>query len=228
MQRYYEVLHAERVTIKLKPLMPEANKLKRVNHIYKQIIRPISKRQSILQFDDHKDLVMIDESWIFFKYNDGKVYRMDDIDIEEQPQCRHKSHIEKIMFLAVLARPRPELGFDGKICMVPLVEMKTAKRGSVSRPKGTMEMHNVSMNEEVYHNLFTKCIPELGIKAVFDQIEGKMWWMKGKVLKIQQDGVTPNTALNSVKDLEAAGSDHMAVPTEEMDCKVCHPVSQLP
>ena len=24
------------------------------------------------------------------------------------------------------------------------------------------------------------------IKAVFDQIEEKMWWMKGKVLKIQQ------------------------------------------
>ena len=32
-----------------------------------------------------------------------------------------------------------------------------------------MEMRNVSMNEEVYHNLFTKGIPELGIKAVFDQ-----------------------------------------------------------
>ena len=47
-----------------------------------------------------------------------------------------------------------------------------------------MEMRNVSMNEEVYHNLFTKGIPELGVKAVFDQIEEKMWWMKGKVLKM--------------------------------------------
>ena len=81
--------------------------------------------------------------------------------------------------------------------------MRPAKRSSVNRPKGTMEMRNVSMNEEVYHNLFTKGIPELGIKAVFDQIEEKMWWMKGKVLKIQQDGATPHTALNSAKDLEA-------------------------
>jgi hypothetical protein len=79
------------------------------------------------------------------------------------------------MFLAMFARPRPELGFDGKICMVPVVEMRSAKRDSVNRPKGTMEMHNVSMNEEVYHNLLTKGIPELGIKAVFDQIEEKMW-----------------------------------------------------
>ena len=75
--------------------MTEANKLKRVNHVYKQIVRPISNRQSILQFDDHKDIVMIDESWTFLKYNDGKVYRMDDVEIEELPQCGHKSHIEK-------------------------------------------------------------------------------------------------------------------------------------
>ena len=58
-----------------------------------------------------------------FKHNDGKVYRMDEVETEELPQCGHKSHIEKIMFLAVLARPRPELGFDGKICMVPVVEI---------------------------------------------------------------------------------------------------------
>ena len=158
---------------------------------------------------------MIDESWMCFKHNDGKVYRMDEVETEELPQCGHKSHIEKIMFLAALARPRPELGFDGKICMVPVVEMRPAKRSSVNRPKGTMEMRNVSMNEEVYHNLFTKGIPELGIKAVFDQIEEKMWWMKGKVLKIQQDGATPHTALNSVKDLEAAGSDDTSVPIED-------------
>ena len=48
-----------------------------------------------------------------------------------------------------------------------------------------------------------------------DQIEEKMWWMKGKVLKIQQDGATPHTALNSVKDLEAAGSDNTSVPSED-------------
>ena len=29
-------------------------------------------------------------------------------------------------------------------------------------------MHNVSMNEEAYHNLFTEGTPELGIKAALD------------------------------------------------------------
>ena len=96
MQRYYELLHAEKVAIKLRPLTTGANKLNRVNHVYKQIARPSGDRQSLLQFDDHKDLVMIDESWIYFKYNDGKVYRMDDveIEIEEPPQCGHAITIE--------------------------------------------------------------------------------------------------------------------------------------
>ena len=43
---------------------------------------------------------------------------MDDIEIEDLPQFGHMSHIEKLMFLAVLVRPRPEFGFDGKICMI--------------------------------------------------------------------------------------------------------------
>ena len=72
---------------------------------------------------------MIDESWMYFKHNDEKVYRMDEVEIEELPQCGRKSHIEKIMFLAALARPRPELGFDEKICMVPVVEQRLPRDG---------------------------------------------------------------------------------------------------
>ena len=71
------------------------------------------------------------------------------------------------------------------------------------------------MNEEVRHSLFTKGAPELGVKAAFDQIEEKMWWMKGKALKTQQDGATPHAALNSVKDLEATGSDDASLPIED-------------
>ena len=41
-----------------------------------------------------------------------------------------------------------------------------------------------------------------------------MWWMKGEALKIQQDGATPHAALNSMKDLEAAGSD-VSVPAKD-------------
>ena len=54
---------------------------------------------------------------------------MDEVEIEELPQCGRKSHIEKIMFLAALARPRPELGFDEKICMVPVVEQRLPRDG---------------------------------------------------------------------------------------------------
>ena len=83
MQRHYELLHAEKVNIKLKPLMTETNKLNRLSHVYRQITPPRNNRQSVLRLDDHKDLVMIDESLIYFKHNDGKVYRVDEVEIEE-------------------------------------------------------------------------------------------------------------------------------------------------
>ena len=57
--------------------------MNRLSHVYKQIAPPSNNRQSVLRFDDHKDLVKIDESWMHFKYNDGKVYRMDEVEIEE-------------------------------------------------------------------------------------------------------------------------------------------------
>ena len=50
--------------------------------------------------------------------NDGKVLLVDDIDVLVLPQCQHKSHIEKIMFITAMARPRmfPDgTWFDGKI-----------------------------------------------------------------------------------------------------------------
>jgi hypothetical protein len=43
---------------------------------------------------------------------------VDDIDVLVLPQCQHKSHIEKIMFITAMARPRmfPDgTWFDGKI-----------------------------------------------------------------------------------------------------------------
>ena len=71
-----------------------------------------------LKFKDHFDTVHIDECWFYFMSNDGKVLLVDDIDVLVLPQCQHKSHIEKIMFITAMARPRmfPDgTWFDGKI-----------------------------------------------------------------------------------------------------------------
>jgi hypothetical protein len=46
---------------------------------------------------------------------------LEDIDVLINPKVHHKDHIEKIMFLSVIARPRKvvwegrEIDFDGKI-----------------------------------------------------------------------------------------------------------------
>ena len=50
--------------------------------------------------------------------------------------------------------------------------------------------------------------------GVFDFIEAKMPWMKGKTIWIQQDGAKPHTKTGTVRDLEKAGSSHRSVQAE--------------
>ena len=56
-----------------------------------------------------------------------------------------------------------------------------------------------------------EALPEHG---VFDFIEAKMPWMKGKIIWIQQDGAKPHTKKGTVRDLEKAGSSHRSVQAE--------------
>ena len=56
---------------------------------------------------------------------------------------KHKEHIEKVMFLSAVTRPRFDdekvCMFDGKIGIWPFVHQVAAQRSSIYRPAGTME-----------------------------------------------------------------------------------------
>uniref|UniRef100_A0A0A8Z8Z0 Uncharacterized protein n=1 Tax=Arundo donax TaxID=35708 RepID=A0A0A8Z8Z0_ARUDO len=75
---------------------------------------------------------------------------------EEHPMrtCKSKNYIPKIMILTILARPRFDSDgnciFDGKIGCFAFVTYEPAKRSSVNRPAGTMEMKPIeSITKEV-------------------------------------------------------------------------------
>ena len=55
------------------------------------------------------------------------------------------------------------------------------------------------MDSDFYHNLFA----EMG--GIFDLIEEKLPWLKGKECYIQQDGARPHTTEGTVEDLTLAG-----------------------
>ena len=48
--------------------------------------------------------------------------------------------------------------------------------------------------------------------GVFDMIEAKMPWLRGREFKIQQDGARPHTGTNTVDELQAGGTGDGWIP----------------
>ena len=104
-------------------------------------------------FDEMKGIVMVDEKW-FYKYQQGQKYYL--CEDEELPvaKVQHKSHIQKVMFLTAVARPRHDTSrnreFSGKIGIFPFTRRVQAQRSSRNRPADHMETKTVEVTKEVY------------------------------------------------------------------------------
>ena len=76
------------------------------------------------------------------------------------PKVQHKSHIEKIMYLTAIARPRynqkGEVTFNGLVAIVPCVKEAIARRTSKNHEKGDLYRVNESLDNEVYRDCAVK------------------------------------------------------------------------
>ena len=130
-----------------------------MNYAFSQIDR--SHGRIRFQFKDNKTAIMVDESWFYLTSDAITVMLIEDMDVLIHPKVHHKSHIEKIMFLAVLGQPQKviwkgeEIDFDGKIGLFPCTEEVATKRRSKAGPKGTRIQVNKNVDAEFYHNLFS-------------------------------------------------------------------------
>lgn len=99
-------------------------------------------------FNPMYNIVYIDEKWFYRTRRNQKYYLAND---EERPhrEVKSKNFIEKVMFLAVVTRPRfDENGnctFDGKLGIFPFTYVEPAKRKSGNRPRGIKLMHHCSI-----------------------------------------------------------------------------------
>lgn len=161
--------------------------LNRVNHFYK----------------DQFDTVHVDESWFYLERITNEIWVIDGIVVPDAPSTHHKSHIDKVMFLVAMARPRTfadGTSFDGKVGIWDLTEMVAAQRNSKNRPAGTMELKSKNMDADFYYHLFTKD------GGVFQSIKEKMPWLSDKIVYIQQDGAKPHSGHGVIERLQTAGS----------------------
>ena len=101
----------------------------------------------------------------------------------------HKDSIAKVMFLAVVAKPRygnvGVVTFDGKIGIWAFVTESPAQRGSENRERGTLELKSLKVTRDVMRlYMCEKLIP-----AIHDlwPDEDEEW-----TIFIQQDNATPH------------------------------------
>eukprot|EP00956_Cyclotella_meneghiniana_P000520 scaffold571_cov34-Cyclotella_meneghiniana.AAC.2 len=172
----------KRATSSIKPALKQSNIQRRLNYCR-------AKVEADGNFNDLMYDVHVDEKWFFVQRIDEKYYLLpDEEDVNLHRSCKHKSHIEKVMFGAAVARPRTNAltgeVWDGKIHLHPFVEYEYAQRSSVNRPAGTRITKPRSINKEVYREWLCEYV----VYAIVAQ-----WpdWCERRA-QIQQDNATPH------------------------------------
>jgi len=198
---HLKLMHSKKKNIRIKPILSPAQRKARIQWIIDRIDTSHGVERSKLYYLDLLSWVCLDESWFYMQRVNNEVLIFEGVDIPFPPTTRHKSHIEKVMFLVALARPqkRPDGSwFDGKIGLWSCTEAQAAKRNSVKRPKGTMITNNKSMDSAFYLDIFER---EGGL---LDCMKEKMPFIDQNTFRIQQDGAGPHTGKDSPAKIEAA------------------------
>lgn len=151
----------------IKPLLSEENKQKRLEFCLSMIVQPEGNHESY-QFDPMFDTIHIDEK-LFYQTRTNQTYYLANEEPETLRTCQSKRFIEKVMFLAAVARPRFDTSrnqkFDGKLGIWPFTIQEPAKRKSKNRDKGALVTKTVVVGKKAYKEmLITKLLPAIASK----------------------------------------------------------------
>ena len=163
-----------------------------------------SKVEEDGRFSDLYTDVHIDEKWFYIMKIDDRCILLPEEEAEHR-ECQHKNHIGKVMFGAVVARPRFDAhtrrNWDGKILLHAFTKIVPAQRNSRNRPAGTPVTHTVNVTRETYRAF------------VIDAIHATVaTWPSGsaKIIRFQQDNATPHIKPDDVQFNQVA--DHYRQP----------------
>jgi hypothetical protein len=163
---------------------------------------------TLLEFLDMYDEVHIDEKWFYIQQDkEGFLTVVPDEgcpdDDKHYRSVKSKNFIQKVMFLAAVARPWGD--FDGKIGIWAFVSEYVAERNSVNRPAGTVELKNVTVNKEVYKAMvLDDLVPAIREKWPADRPNPR----------VQQDNATPHKILDDPAVIAAlsSGDENNRIP----------------
>ncbi|CAM9553719.1 unnamed protein product, partial [Heterosigma akashiwo] len=184
------------------PNLTTKHKLNRLRSIWSYIDpTPIGGRYF---YCNMRSTFHLDEKWFFICRTSEGYYLCPE---EEAPaqKVHRKSHISKVMFLCVVARPMLANGrlTDGKVGCWPVGQLKQQKRVSKNRAAGTWKFVNETIDFESYKQIvIDKVLPVLRA--------GCPWSLshypngQPKVLYIQDDGAGAHSKLAEDPEFIAA------------------------
>ena len=145
-----------------------------------------------LVFEDLMDVVHVDEKW-FDKLKVSRRIIMAQGEKVPKRSAKHKSHIEKVMFLCAQARPRydpaKKQNWSGKLAMIPIGDYKQAQRNSVHYKKGDRKWQNKTVDTDTYLQLMKTVI-----RNIAKQWPRGQWSDPAFKVKIQHDGAPAHSS----------------------------------
>ena len=114
-----------------------------------------------------------------------------------------RGNVQKLMYLIVVARPRWEHGFNGKLGCWPVAEWRHALRNSASHPAGTWEIKPVSMDAPMYLQMWRDLVAPAVVQ--------KMNWRSAapRHLRMQDDNASSHCQRDMVERLQALYDEHI-------------------
>lgn len=198
--RYYKKMGIVLLGSYLKPLLKDKHLVARAAFILTHIEHA---GHGVYRFLPLKNWVHVDEKWFYMESLKTIRKKLPEEDRQDDDTTQHKNAIRKIMFLCAVGVPQSfvdangeEKFFDGKLGIWPFSEEVAAVRGSVNRPRGTIELKPVNVNHERY---FEK------MELVFASIREKMAFCNE--VFVQQDGAGPHVGHGVLGRLEDAGNN---------------------
>lgn len=156
----------------IKPTLTAANEYERFQWCMswvdmRSFFRKCMDQEDSLQFADMLDHVHIDEKW-FKKTKVNRKVIMAANEAKPKRTCKHKNHIEQIMFLNAQARPRYDphrkYYWDGKIALIPIGDYIVAKKNSVNYKKGDRKWENKTVDTDTYLDLMETILRNIAEK----------------------------------------------------------------
>jgi hypothetical protein len=182
-------------TSSVKPILNDDNKLARVHFVLSRIEeRTINSRHEAMKFKDDMFDISVDEKWFDLTKETSRYYLAPG-EAPPERRCKHKSHIDRVMFLSAIARPRklPDGSWwDGKLGIWPFGRHIPAQRSSSLRPRGTLVWTNENVDMEVYRAMLMNEV----VPAFCDRWPSGDFRNAQVKVRIQQDG-TKAHVLNS-------------------------------